>query len=170
MAGRTERIIASQGDNRKFAHYIDGVEAARHILFFDGVCGMCDRIVQFVLARDRKRQFQFATLQSPIAARLLQPFGKDPSDVDTIYVIADADGDGARVMERGRAVLFILRRLGGAWGVLAAMAAIFPTALIDFFYRRVASNRYRVFGKLDACRIPSAEERTRFLESGEASR
>lgn len=163
MTGRTEPIIARQGDNRKFAHYIEGMDG-RHILFFDGVCGMCDRIVQFVLARDRKLRFRFATLQSPIASRLLQPFGKDPTDVDTVYVLVDPEGRGARVLERGRAMLFVLRQLGGAWGVMAALFGILPTALLDFFYRRVARNRYRIFGKLDACRIPSAEERARFLE------
>jgi predicted DCC family thiol-disulfide oxidoreductase YuxK len=142
------------------------VTTARHILFFDGVCGMCDRIVQFVLAHDRQGLFQFAALQTAIAAERLKPFGKDPRDVDTVYVIADGAGaaTGGRVLERGRAILFILRQLGGVWGVLALLASIFPTVLIDFFYRRVAGNRYRIFGKLDACRVPSPEERARFLE------
>jgi predicted DCC family thiol-disulfide oxidoreductase YuxK len=164
MAGRTAPIIASRGDNCKFAHYIEGVSPARHIIFFDGVCGMCDRIVQFVLAHDRQGVFQFAALQTAIAAQRLAPFGKDPHDVDTVFVIADAAEPEARVLERGRAILFILRRLGGLWGVLALIAGILPTVILDFFYRRVAGNRYRIFGKLDACRVPSKEERERFLE------
>jgi predicted DCC family thiol-disulfide oxidoreductase YuxK len=139
--------------------------AAHHILFFDGVCGMCDRIVQFVLRHDRKHVFQFATLQSQFATKKLVPFGKDPSNVDTVYVLADAAGDKPRVLEQGRAILFVLRKLGGAWAVLALVAGILPTVLIDFVYRRVARNRYRVFGKLDTCRVPTADERARFLES-----
>jgi predicted DCC family thiol-disulfide oxidoreductase YuxK len=136
----------------------------RHILFYDGVCGMCDRIVQFVLARDRKHVFQFAALQSAFAARQLGPFGKDVHDLDTVYVLVDAGSDGARVLDRGRAILFVLRQLGGVWGILGVMGSIFPRVVADFFYRRVAASRYRIFGKLDACRVPSPEERTRFLE------
>jgi predicted DCC family thiol-disulfide oxidoreductase YuxK len=139
------------------------VSEARHILFYDGVCGMCDRIVQFVLAHDRRRRFAFATLQSDFAAGALQPFGKDPRDLDTVYVIADSDGDRRRILDRGRAIAFVLRELGGAWGVLGWIFALVPRFILDFFYRRVARNRYRVFGKLDACRVPTSDEKTRFL-------
>ena len=140
------------------------MESGRHILFYDGVCGMCDRIVQLVLARDRRRVFRFAALQSAVAAQTLARFGKDARDLDTVYVVVDAGSDGERVLERGRAMLFVLRQLGGAWGVLGAVGWIVPRVVADFFYRRVAASRYRVFGKLDACRVPSPEERGRFLE------
>jgi predicted DCC family thiol-disulfide oxidoreductase YuxK len=140
----------------------------RHIIFFDGVCGLCDRAVQFVLPRDRRGRFLFAPLQSAIAVEKLAPFGVDASDLDSVFVLADARGSSPRLLARGRAILFILRELGGAWGVLARLAGVAPTVVIDWFYRRVARSRYRLFGKLDACRLPAAGERERFLDGSAA--
>jgi predicted DCC family thiol-disulfide oxidoreductase YuxK len=128
------------------------------IIFFDGVCGLCDRLVQFVLGRDRRRLFRFAALQSPFAATTLRRFGKDPTDLDTMYVL---DGEG-QLRRKGRAILFVLRTLGWPWRALT-IAALLPTVVLDWFYDRVAKTRYRIFGKLEACRLPSAEERSRFL-------
>jgi predicted DCC family thiol-disulfide oxidoreductase YuxK len=129
-----------------------------HIIFFDGVCGLCDRLVQFVLVRDRRRRFRFAALQSPFAADTLRRFGKDPADLDTMYVLDDE----GQLRRKGRAILFVLRTLGWPWRILT-VGAILPTVVIDWFYDRVAKTRYRIFGKLEACRLPSAEERSRFL-------
>lgn len=130
----------------------------RHILFYDGVCGLCDRLVQFVLRRDRRGRFQFAPLQGETAATTLARFGKDPRDLDTVYVLTD---DG-RLLRKARAVLFTLRALGLPWS-LATIFSIFPTVMLDWFYDRVANNRYRWFGKFESCRLPSADEKSRFL-------
>jgi predicted DCC family thiol-disulfide oxidoreductase YuxK len=135
-----------------------------HLLFYDGVCGLCDRVVQFVLRHDRERVFQFAALQTATAERALQPYGRDPRVLDSVYVVADAGSDRARLIERGRAILFLMRHAGGVWRVLAALGSLLPTRVIDFLYRRVAGNRYRIFGKLESCRVPSPDERSRFLE------
>jgi predicted DCC family thiol-disulfide oxidoreductase YuxK len=134
------------------------VESGRNILFYDGVCGLCDRLVQFVLKRDRRRRFDFATLQGPFAAETLARFGRDATDLDTVYVLT-SDG---RLLDRGRAVLFALGELGPPWSVLA-LFRVLPRRVIDWFYMRVAKNRYRIFGRLDACRVPSPDERARFL-------
>jgi predicted DCC family thiol-disulfide oxidoreductase YuxK len=128
------------------------------IIFFDGVCGLCDRLVQFVIGRDRRHTFRFAALQSQFAADTLRRFGKDPSDLDTMYVL---DGEG-QLRRKGRAILFVFRTLGWPWRALTA-GAILPTAVLDFVYDRVAKVRYRVFGKREACRLPSPEERSRFV-------
>jgi predicted DCC family thiol-disulfide oxidoreductase YuxK len=134
------------------------MDGRRHILFYDGVCGLCDRLVQFVLAHDRRARFAFAALQSRLAEETLARFGKDPRDLDTVYVLA-ADG---RLLHKARAILFVLGQLGAPWS-WARLCGLLPTRLLDWSYDRVAKNRYRMFGRRDACRLPSAEERSRFV-------
>jgi predicted DCC family thiol-disulfide oxidoreductase YuxK len=128
------------------------------ILFYDGVCGLCDRLVQFVLRRDRRARFRFAALQSDVATQTLGHFGKDPEDLDTMYALTD---DG-RLLQKGRAILYVVRQLGLPWSILGVFS-ILPTVVIDWFYDRVANNRYRIWGKRDSCRLPSGDERARFL-------
>lgn len=128
------------------------------VLFYDGVCGLCDRLVQLVLRRDRRRRFQFAALQSRFAAETLAAHGRSAAELDTLYVLT---GDG-RLLRKGRAILFVLGQLGLPWS-LARAGALLPARALDWLYDRVARNRYRIFGKLEACRLPSAEEKLRFL-------
>jgi predicted DCC family thiol-disulfide oxidoreductase YuxK len=149
----TDGIIARDRDNRNIMCMTSG-----HILFYDGVCGMCDRIVQFVLQRDRRRRFRFAALQGEAATQTLGHFGKDPTDLDTVYVLTE---DG-RLLHKARAILFVLRQLGLPWALLTVLGVL-PTVLLDWGYDRVAKNRYRVFGKYESCRLPTVEERSRFL-------
>jgi len=134
------------------------VETAGPILFFDGVCGLCDHFVQFVLRRDRAARFRFAALQSAIAGETLARFGRSAADLDTIYVLT---GDG-RLLRKARAIFFVLRQLGLPWS-LVAIFGVLPTFVVDWFYDRVARRRYRIWGRRDACRLPSADERARFL-------
>jgi predicted DCC family thiol-disulfide oxidoreductase YuxK len=129
-----------------------------HILFYDGVCGLCDRLVQFVLRRDWRARFQFAPLQGDTAASTLARFGRNPRDLDTVYVLT---GDG-RLLQKGRAILFMLRALGLPWSIVSVFAIV-PTVVIDWFYDRVAHNRYRIFGRRDACELPTGDTRSRFL-------
>ncbi len=128
------------------------------ILFFDGVCGLCDRLVQFVLRRDRRARFRFAALQSAVATQTLGHFGKDPEDLDTVYVLTDDE----RLLQKGRAIFYVLAQLGLPWSMLC-LFSILPTVVIDWFYDRVAKNRYRIFGKRESCRLPAGDERARFL-------
>jgi predicted DCC family thiol-disulfide oxidoreductase YuxK len=134
------------------------VETAGPILFNDGVCGLCDRLVQFVLRRDRRARFRFAALQSDVATQTLGHFGKNPDDLDTVYVLTD---DG-RLLSKARAIFFALRQLGLPWSLVAVFGSL-PTVVLDWFYDRVAKNRDRRWGKRDSCRLPSADERARFL-------
>jgi len=134
------------------------MESGGPILFYDGVCGLCDRLVQFVLRRDRRARFRFAALQSDVATQTLGHFGKNPDDLDTVYVLTD---DG-RLLSKARAIFFALAQLGFPWS-LVAIFGVLPTVVVDWFYDRVAKNRYRLWGKRDSCRLPSADERARFL-------
>ena len=134
------------------------METGGPILFFDGVCGLCDRLVQFVLRHDRRAFFRFAALQSDVATQTLGHFGKNPDDLDTMYALTD---DG-RLLSKARAILWVTRKLGLPWSLLAVFSVL-PTVVLDWFYDRVAHNRYRIWGKRDACRLPAADERARFL-------
>ena len=133
--------------------------AGHTILFYDGVFGLCSRLVAFLLHRDRNDRFRFASLQSGFAREKLAAFGKDPNDLDTVYVLTP---DG-RLLDRSRAILFAAATLGGAWR-LASVLRLFPTFLLNAGYRLVARTRYRLFGRYDACRLPSPQEKAKFIE------
>lgn len=139
-------------------------ERARpEIVLYDGVCGLCDGLVRFVLPRDRAGRFRFAALQSPVAREILARHGKDPRALDTLYV-AVPDGAGSeRLLERARAVLHVLRALGAPWSA-TALAAPLPTSLLDAGYGVVARHRYRIFGREEACLVPKPEWRDRFID------
>jgi len=141
------------------------VPATDVIVLYDGVCGLCSRIVSFLLPRDRARRIHFAALQGPVAAEILRRHGEPPVDGDPqsiILVQAPGTAD-ERLFHRSGAALRIARALPGAWPALAALLAV-PRLVRDWVYDRVANNRYRIFGRLDACTLPSPENRTRFLD------
>jgi predicted DCC family thiol-disulfide oxidoreductase YuxK len=133
-----------------------------HLLLYDGVCGLCDRLVQFVLRHDRGDRFRFAALQSPLAGNLLRGYGRDAADLDTVYVIARHDEPAAKLLSKGRAVLFVLTELGGIWR-LASVLRVLPRPLLDFGYDLIARRRYRWFGRYDACPLPTPATRAKFL-------
>lgn len=134
------------------------------IILYDGVCGLCNGFVQFVLPRDREGIFRFAALQSPVARDLLSRHGKDPTDLDTISVVVSRAGEGERLLQKSRAVLHVFWRLGVPW-TLSALFAPLPTRLLDAAYDVVARNRYKLFGKSDTCVLPAPEWRDRFLDT-----
>ena len=139
------------------------------IVLYDGVCGLCNRTVQFALKHDREGIFRFASLQSALAGRILARHNRDASDLDTVYVVLNCDPSRTgtvdeTLLERSDAVLYILRRLGGFWGVAGSLLRLIPRPLRDWGYGIVARIRYRVFGKYETCPLPSAETRARFLD------
>jgi predicted DCC family thiol-disulfide oxidoreductase YuxK len=138
--------------------------ADKAIVLYDGVCGLCDRVVQFVLPRDRRDHFRFATLQGELGHEVLARHGRDASALDTFYVVLHPGTDDEVVYERGRGAVVLLEQLGGIWRTLGRALGVLPTALINVGYRFVARVRYRVFGKLSECRVPTAEELEKFLE------
>ncbi len=139
-----------------------------HIILYDGVCGLCSRLNRFVIRRDRQGVFRYASLQSRFAAEALSAYGKDPRDLDTLYVLARQGTSSERLLMRSEAVLFILGELGGPWR-LAQVLGYLPGGLLDFGYNLVARNRYRVFGRYEVCQIPSPEDRGKFIEVDEVS-
>ena len=134
------------------------------VLLYDGVCGLCNRLVQFTLRHDHQDIFCFASLQGPRGARILERHGQSPADLDTFYVVMDLDQPGEQLRARSDAALFVFRELGGAWRLLAAIGGILPKFLRDAAYNLVARNRYRVFGKFDTCPLPNPKDRHKFLD------
>jgi predicted DCC family thiol-disulfide oxidoreductase YuxK len=133
------------------------------IILYDGVCGLCNRFVQFVLRRDRRDQFRFASLQSSFARELLRRHGEDATRLDTFFLVLDPDTPSERVLKRSRAALGVLRLLGNPWRVLAGFGVL-PTFLLDIGYNLVARVRYRVFGKFETCLLPDPSVREKFIE------
>lgn len=136
--------------------------SADRLLLYDGVCALCNRVVAYVLRRDRRRRYRFAALQSPAARPYLERHGIDPNAMDTFVLVLDPDTSAERVLVRGRAGVRVLSEMGGIASWVRA-AAILPTPVLDWAYNLVARNRYRVFGSFDACPLPPPEHRERFL-------
>ena len=134
------------------------------LVFYDGLCGLCDRFVRFLLPRDLRGALRFARLQGELARRELVPHGYDPSELDTVFVIAGWRSANQRILTKSRAVLHAVSRLGGVWGTAARVALVVPAAIADPVYAFVARHRYRVFGQFDACPLPRPEWRQRFVD------
>jgi predicted DCC family thiol-disulfide oxidoreductase YuxK len=128
----------------------------RPIIFFDGVCSVCNYFVDFILKRD-SGAFRFASLQGLTAKEKLDQelVGRE------FKSLALWDEDGTRI--KSRAVLEICSRLGWKWRWIGFFK-LFPSKLLDFFYDYFAAHRYQWFGKHETCRIPTPEERSRFLD------
>jgi len=134
------------------------------ILLYDGVCGLCNRFVRFVMRHDRDGIFRFAALQSAAAARILASHGVNPNDLDTVYVVANHDSPGENLLSRSDAVVFVLNQVGGIWQVAGFLLRLLPRFVRNAGYNFVARKRYRVFGRSETCAVPSVEERSRFLD------
>jgi predicted DCC family thiol-disulfide oxidoreductase YuxK len=133
-------------------------------LLYDGVCGLCNRLVQFILRRDRKAVFRFAALQSSLAAGILLRHNANAADSDTVYVVLNHNQPDETLLARSDAVIFVLKQLPGLWPVLSLKLRFTPRWLRDWGYGVVAHSRYRIFGRYDACPLPTAETRARFLD------
>ncbi len=130
---------------------------SEHIVFFDGVCGLCNHTVDFLLRSDVAGLMKFAPLQGSTAANLL------PEDV-RVRLDTMAYYRGGQVYYRSAAVVRFLRDLHGFWGIAGLLLWVIPGPLRDVAYRCVSAMRYRLFGKHEACRIPTPAERSRFLD------
>lgn len=128
------------------------------IILFDGVCNLCNGIVQFIIKRDPDAKFRFASLQSEFGKSQLVRFTLNPDSLHSIVVI-----DEGRAFERSDAALRIAKHLDGPWKTLTAFK-ILPRFIRDAFYNLIAAHRYRIFGKTDNCMIPSPDLASRFLE------
>ena len=126
------------------------------IIFLDGMCAMCNRFVDLVLRADSRGVFRFSPLQGDTASDLLPSLPPDPRDWSMIYV------NERGVHSESDASLEVYRRLGGIWWPVS-LARLVPRWIRNPIYRVIAQNRYRWFGTRDSCRVPTEDQRDRFL-------
>jgi len=124
------------------------------------VCGLCDRLVRWLLRADRAELLGFASLQGTFARQRLGE--RHVIAEDTLYVLADCDSPEPRLLSRSAAVLFLLEETG--WRRTARALSFLPGAILDGCYDRIAATRYRLFGRYPACPLPSPGHRRRFLD------
>ncbi|MCE9616266.1 MAG: thiol-disulfide oxidoreductase DCC family protein [Lentisphaerae bacterium] len=128
------------------------------IVLFDGVCNLCNRSVDFIIRHDSHHAIRLASQQSAAGRRLLAEAGMADAAGTSIVVL-----DGARIYTRSKAALVIARAMGAPWSLFYALILI-PPPMRDSLYDWIARHRYRWFGQRDTCRLPTPEERTRFVE------
>jgi predicted DCC family thiol-disulfide oxidoreductase YuxK len=132
------------------------------IVLYDGVCGFCNRGVQFLLQKDRHDWLRFASLQSGFAAALLRKHGVDSRELDTIYVVLEYGLPTESLLARADAVLFLVRGFGGVWNVVRLLK-ILPKWVGDRSYNLMARHRYRFFGKYESCQLLDERDRHKFV-------
>lgn len=135
----------------------DSTELPERLLLYDGVCGLCNRLVQWTIRHDPNGRVRFAALQSDLGQELLRAHGMRTDDFDTAVMI-----ERGQAFTKARAVLRVFAAIGPPWSLLSPFARL-PRPLIDFAYDRVARNRYRFFGRSESCMLPPPETRSRFL-------
>lgn len=128
------------------------------IILFDGVCNFCNSSVNFIIDRDKRSIFRFASLQSDFGQKCLNDFKLPTESFSTLILVSNG-----KYFTRSSAALRIAKELSFPYNLTSAFIVI-PPFIRNFFYDIVSRNRYRWFGKKDACRIPSAEERAKFIE------
>ena len=132
------------------------------IVLFDGVCNLCNGFVDFLIRRDKRVRLMYASLQSPAGQQLLDRVGA-PGNLKTMVLV-----ESTQHYVRSAAVLRIVGYLGAGWPLLRILLLI-PRPLRDLVYDYVAENRYRWFRRRTVCRIPTTDEKHRFLDDGAAT-
>jgi predicted DCC family thiol-disulfide oxidoreductase YuxK len=127
------------------------------ILIFDGVCNLCNRLVEFIIRKDTGARIRFASLQSEAGQSILTKIGIPENYFDSVVLILNE-----KYFLKSSAVLHLLKELGGVWSILFGLIII-PKFIRDLFYTLIARNRYRIFGKKATCILPGPDIEARFL-------
>lgn len=133
------------------------MEDNKSLLLFDGVCNLCNSSVQFILLRDKKDRFRFASLQSDYGQNLLREHNLPTESFNSLVLV-----ENGKVYKKSTAALRIARKLKGLWPILFAFIII-PPFIRNFVYDIIAKNRYRWFGKKEECMLPRPEWKQKFL-------
>ena len=128
------------------------------VMLFDGVCNFCDNTVNFIIDRDPQKKIRFAALQSQSGQKLLQQFELDTENFDSVILVYQG-----RYYKKTSAILRVVKWMKFPWWLLRVFIIV-PPFLRNFFYDIVARNRYKWFGKLEYCRVPTADMKERFLD------
>lgn len=127
------------------------------IILFDGVCNLCNGFVNFLIPRDKENRFQFGSLQSDKVKELLKQYHYSADDISTVLLL-----ENRQLYSQSTAVLKIAKKMSGGWSLLYAFMII-PKPVRDFIYSLIARNRYTLFGKKDACMMPTPEWKAKFI-------
>lgn len=144
------------GENNTLTKMLEG----KDLILFDGVCNLCSGTVNFILKRDADATFVFAPLQSDIAAEVLKKKGYSMSNLNSIILVPET----GPLLVKSDAVLYIFKRLNGAWPILHLFRFI-PRAIRDSIYDIIAKYRYKIFGKQEHCLLPTPALQNRFIDS-----
>ena len=129
----------------------------RSIIFFDGVCNLCNASIDFIIKRDKNDHFLVGALQDPISNKILSDFEVNEGYLDSLVLL-----ENGKIYYKSTAALKIARQLSGAWSIFYPLI-ILPDWFRDPVYNWIARNRYQWFGKKNTCRIPTSEERKKFI-------
>ena len=129
-----------------------------NIILFDGICNLCSASVQFIIRRDSRNVFRFASLQSTTGQRLLEQFSLEKSQLHSIILIKKG-----KLFQRSNAALEIAKELGGVWSIFYGFK-MFPLFFRDAIYNWISRNRYKFFGKKNECWLPTPELKSRFID------
>lgn len=129
----------------------------KNIILFDGVCNLCNSSVDFIIRRDKKGVFKFASLQSELGQAILQENHLPADDFQSVLLVQNG-----KIYQKSTAALMIARQLSGLWFLMYGFVIV-PAFLRNWIYNLIAQNRYKLFGKKESCRMPTPEERGRFL-------
>jgi predicted DCC family thiol-disulfide oxidoreductase YuxK len=132
---------------------------AENVVFFDGVCNLCNGVVNFLIRRDHKNKLKFSSLQSSYAHGFFQEQKINIKDLNTVYFY-----DGNSIYSRSRAIGNILKKLSYPYKAIGIVIHYTPEFLGDFLYDFIARRRYQLFGKRSKCRIPTSTELHKFIE------
>lgn len=130
---------------------------ADKIVLFDGVCNLCDSSVKFIIQRDKKGVFKMASLQSEIGIQLQNQYNQNTSELNSVLLI-----ENGKLYSKSTAALRIAKHIDGLWKVWSIFLII-PAPIRDIVYDFIGKNRYRWFGKQDACMMPDKSIKSRFL-------
>ncbi len=129
----------------------------KSVILFDGVCNLCNASIDFILKRDKKNRFLVGALQEDAGKKLLSRFKVNPEYLDSLVLIEEN-----QIFFRSTAALRIAKKLSGLWPLFYGLI-ILPSGLRDTIYDWIGRNRYRWFGKKSTCRLPTPEEKAKFI-------
>lgn len=139
---------------------VDIIPNDKQLILFDGVCNLCNSSVLYVIKRDKKNLFLFAPLQSDIGKTIINEFNIDTVQTDSIILYKAKE---RRIYHKSSAALHIAKRLNFPSNLMTVFFIV-PAFLRNYIYNYVAKNRYKWYGKKDACMIPTPELKSKFLE------
>lgn len=132
----------------------------KKIIFFDGVCNLCNNFIDQIIQKDKKKIIYYSSLQADITKELLKPFNIEVTDktMSTIFFY-----ENGKLYKQSTAVLKVYTNLSTGYSVLAKTLLVIPSFIRNLVYNFIAKNRYRFFGKKETCRLPTQEEKDQFI-------